>query len=144
MTSKHEVGPGARTSDFPSSPLALGLIAHELQGDVARIAQKFDLRLSMYEDRKAFQVSVGRLLPDLVLIDSDIMGHPCEVCYLIHSLSPAPKLVIVACFWSEHEETLRDCADVLVHRPVRRTEWTRALADCGVPERRTAVQIEKN
>jgi DNA-binding response OmpR family regulator len=117
------------------APLALGLLGHDIQRSVASVAAVFDLQLSMDEQSQEFRESLERRSPDIVLIDSDVMTNPCDVCELARSRNPMVKILIAACFWSEREEALQCCADVVVHKPVRQAEWNHAFVMLGVSER---------
>lgn len=113
-------------------PHGLGLIDRNLQPRVARVASRFNVSLEMFESPANFVTVVESSWPDLMLIDSDIMGNPCEVCHVVRTRNPLVKVLIVAYFWSEREEALRCCADVILHRPVRNPEWSRAFDMCGI------------
>jgi DNA-binding response OmpR family regulator len=121
--------------------LALGLVGHDLQGGVESVAAAYDIRLDMHDQPQAFLENVGRCSPDLVLIDSDIINNPCEVCDLLKSRMPLTKVLIVTFFWSEREQALQCCADIIVHRPFRTREWRRAFVSCGLPERTGAIRL---
>ncbi len=133
MTVKKDLKPHG--SPRTEAPLALGLVGHDLQRSIESVAAGFDIRLSMGEQSREFRESLERGSPDIVLIDSDVMTNPCEVCELVRSRNPFVKILIAACFWSEREQALQCCADVLVHKPVREAEWNHAFIALGVPER---------
>jgi len=132
---------GSRIPYASRGSLALGLVGHDLQGGVESVAAAFDTQLDMHEQPRAFLENVERCSPDLVLIDSDIMSNPQEVCELVRSRHALTKVLIVACYWSEREQALQCCADVIVHRPFRSLEWSRAFVACGLPERTGAIQL---
>lgn len=118
---------------------ALALAGQELVGALEAFASDFEMRLDVHEDDRAFLDAIARDGPDLVVVDSDIMGHPCDLSDLVRNHNPQASFIVVAWFWSDREEALRDCADAVVHKPIRGSEWRRAFADCGVRTRvRTA------
>lgn len=112
---------------------ALGLIATDLQPAVREALARFQVRLEMSD---AIDLVVARIesgCPPFLLIDTELLGCPVDLCCFARSLRPDVKVFAVVYFWSEREEALCECADGLLHKPPRRREWERELQRFGVP-----------
>jgi hypothetical protein len=112
---------------------ALGLVAAELQPAVREAMAGFRVRLEM---SAAVDLAVARIessCPPFLLIDTELLGCPADLCCFARSLRPGVKVFAVVYFWSEREDALRECADALLHKPPRRREWEGVLQRFGVP-----------
>lgn len=112
---------------------ALGLIAAELQPAVREAMAGFRVRLEMSGAADLVVARIETSCPPFLLIDTELLGCPVDLCCFARSLRPDVKVFAVVCFWSEREEALRECADGLLHKPPRRREWEGALRRLGVP-----------
>jgi DNA-binding response OmpR family regulator len=112
---------------------ALGLIQCDLQPQVRLAMREFNVRLDMSESTALVVTRVETRCPDLLLIDTDLLGCPGDLCRFARSLRPDVKVLALACYWSDREEGLRGCADALLHKPPRQPEWEGVLQQLGVP-----------
>jgi hypothetical protein len=71
--------------------------------------------------------------PPFVLVDTELLGCPADLCCFARSLRPDVKVFAVVNFWSEREDALHKCVDALLHKPPRRREWEVVLRRFGVP-----------
>ncbi len=112
---------------------ALGLIAAELQPAVREAMAGFPIRLEMSAAADLVVARIESSCPPFLLIDTELLGCPVDLCCFARSLRPDVKVFAVVYFWSEREEALRECADGLLHKPPRRPEWEGVLRQLGVP-----------
>lgn len=63
--------------------------------------------------------------PEILIIDTDLLGLPDELCRMARSLRPDVVMVALVNRWSEREERLQGVVDVVLHKPPRREEWQR-------------------
>lgn len=112
---------------------ALGLIAADLQPAVREAIAGFRVRLEMSDATDLVVARIESGCPPFLLIDTELLGCPVDLCCFARSLRPDVKVFAVVYFWSEREEALRECADGLLHKPPRRPEWEGVLARLGVP-----------
>jgi DNA-binding response OmpR family regulator len=83
----------------------------------------------------ATELVVARLesaRPALLLIDTDLLGCPVDLCTFARSLQPGVKVFGLVNHWSEREEGLHACADGFLHKPARDAEWKAVLRRFGV------------
>jgi len=139
MTGMHVSTNARERAQTAAKPTALGLLGRDILPAVERLLGEFAVRGDLRADLALFLDGFEHQRPDLVLIDSDLMGYPCDVFKRVRERNPHAKAVFVACFWSEREAMFQDCADAVVHKPVRAAEWRRAFAVCGLPRSRHPV-----
>lgn len=106
----------------------LGLVPLDLHADVARIVAGMPVRLTLLESVDLVVAQVESDRPDILLIDTDLLGCPSELCCFARSLRPDVRVFGLAYYWSEREEALHACVDAILHKPVRDTEWKRVLS----------------
>ena len=112
---------------------ALGLIAHDLQPVVRAALTGFNVRLELSDATDVVVARIETSCPRILLIDTDLLGRPADLCRFARSLRPDVTFVGLAYFWSEREEAVRACADAVLHKPPRRPEWWPTLTRLGVP-----------
>ena len=112
---------------------ALAFVAFGLRRQVAVAVAPFALKPRFAGSLDELTVNLEACSPDLLLIDTDLVGYPDEVCRLAHRLDPATKVVGISCYWSERDALLRTCRlDGILHKPLRSTEWNTALEGLGL------------
>ena len=117
-----------------SRPLeALGLIARDLQPAVRAAMTDFDVRLDISDVTDLVVARIESGCPPLLLIDTELLGCPVDLCRFARSLRPDVIVLGLAYFWSEREGALRTCADAVLHKPPRRADWQATLTRCGIP-----------
>jgi hypothetical protein len=67
--------------------------------------------------------------PEILIIDTDLLGLPDDLCRMARSLRPDVVTVALVNHWSEREERLTGVVDAVLHKPPRREEW-RQLFGC--------------
>jgi len=105
----------------------------DLQPAVRDALIGFHLRLDMSDAIDLVVARIESSCPPFLLIDTELLGCPVDLCRFARSLRPDVKVFAVVYFWSEREEALRECADGLLHKPPRRREWEGVLRQLGVP-----------
>jgi hypothetical protein len=111
---------------------ALACVAFGLRRQVARALAPFPLDLRLVGSLEELTSDLGVCSPDLLLIDTDLVGCPDEVCRLAHRLDPATTVLGISCYWSERDVMLRDCLDGILHKPLRSSEWNNVLEGLGL------------
>jgi hypothetical protein len=117
----------ARVASAPAE--LVGLVPVRIHPDVRRATAGLRLNLELLDDVGLVVARIGICCPEIVLVDADMLDCPEGLCRLARSLRPDVRCVALSCFWSEREETLRACADAVVHKPIRDGEW-RDLFGC--------------
>ena len=118
---------GATVLDCPraasSEAELVGLLPVALHPDVRRVAADLAVKLELSDAAGLVVARIASRCPEIVLVDSDLLGCPEALCRLSRSRRPDVTFVVLSCFWSDREEMLRACADAVVHKPVRDGEW---------------------
>lgn len=118
-----------------AAPLdAIGLVAPPLHPDVLHAVAGLHLRLDLSDRADVVVARLESACPALILIDTDLMGCPQDVCRLARSLRPDVRVVAMTYYWSDREEGLERCVDGILHKPARSREWSGTLIRLGVPE----------
>ena len=112
---------------------ALGLVAVDLQPSVRGVMAGFNVRLELSDATDVVVTRIETSCPRILLIDTDLLGCPADLCRFARSLRSDVKVIALAYFWSEREEALRACADAVLHKPPRRREWQATVTQLGVP-----------
>ena len=118
---------------------AVGLIASHLQSGVRQATTGFEVRIEMSDAADLVVTRIETRCPPFVLIDTELLGCPVDLCRFARSLRADVTIVALVYFWSEREEALRACADAVLHKPPRRTEWDSVLNRLGVPRSANAI-----
>ena len=112
---------------------ALGLVAVDLQPSVRDAMAGFNVRLELSDATDVVVTRIETSCPGILLIDTDLLGCPADLCRFARSLRSDVKVITLAYFWSDREEALRACADAVLHKPPRRADWQAPLTRLGVP-----------
>lgn len=121
------------TLDMP--PLeAVGLVLPALHPEVRRALAGLHVHLELSATAELVVARLESDCPQLLLVDTDLLGCPADLCTFARSLRPDVKVFGLAYYWSEHEDTLRACADALLHKPARDAEWRAVLRRFGVQD----------
>ena len=113
---------------------AIGLMPPALHRDVRRAIAGLHVRLELSGATDLVVARIESACPELLFIDTDLLGCPADLCRFARSLRPDVKVFGLAYYWSEHDEGLRSCADAILHKPARGTEWKAVLRRFGVPD----------
>ncbi len=113
---------------------ALGLVAADVQPSVHRALERFNVRLEMNEAPDFVVARIESGCPPLLLIDTELMGCLTKLCCFARSLRPDVTVFGLTYFWSERDESMRECADAILHKPPRQPEWDAVMRRFGVPE----------
>lgn len=129
-----EIDP-AQTDTSGTAPLAaIGLMPLALHPDVRRAIAGLHVRLELSETADLVAARLESACPELLLIDTDMLGCPADLCRFARSLRPAVKVFGLAYYWSEREEALHACVDAILHKPARGSEWKPTLRRFGVSD----------
>lgn len=101
----------------------VGLVSVPLHRDIRRVTADLRIRVELSDAVGLVAARIESRCPEIVLVDADLLGCPEDLCRLARSLRPNVQFVALSCCWSEREETLRACADAIVHKPIRDGEW---------------------
>jgi DNA-binding response OmpR family regulator len=111
---------------------AIGLIPPALHPDVRRAIAGLHMRLDLSGTTEIVVARLESSCPELLLIDTDLVGCPVDLCRFARSVRPDVKVFGLVDHWSEREEGLRMCADAILHKPARDAEWKAVLRRFGV------------
>ena len=128
----------------PASTELLGLVSVSLHRDIRRVTAGLRIRVELSDAVGLVAARIESRCPEIVLVDTDLVGCPGGLCRLARSLRPEVQFVGLACSWSERETMLRECADVIVHKPIRDAEWTALFGRLGVVDITKAVAHTPN
>ncbi len=122
---------------------ALGLVELSLQRTVLETFEPFNVRIEMSDTADLVVARIESGCPQILLLDTELMGRPADLCCFARGLRPDLIVLAVAYFWSEREEALRECADAVLHKPPRQAEWHMTLRRLQVPEsaKRTPLPV---
>jgi len=127
----------AMEEKLPTGPVsALGLVEVSLQPAVLRTLEPFNVTLETSDAVDLVVASIESECPSLLLIDTELMGCPADLCCFARGLRPDVIVLAIAYSWSEREEALRECADGLLHKPPRQAEWQATFRRFEIPERK--------
>lgn len=130
--SVHEQVTGTGGLPAARAVTVVGLMGRELHPQVHRALQGLRLTLELSDARSLVVARIESACPEIVLVDTDLVGCLTDLCRFARSLRYDVRVVGVACYWSEREEALQDCADAIVHKPPRDSEWGTVLRSLGV------------
>jgi hypothetical protein len=111
---------------------ALGLASPAVQLDIERAIAGFHLKLAWESGVELFAARVERACPELLLIDTDVLGCAADLCRVARSLRPDVKVFGISCYWSDRDEALVTCVDTILHKPARRAQWEAAFDRMGL------------
>lgn len=106
----------------------LALVSPRLNASIRAVLAPLVTEVRFVASRVEFVAAVESPWPELLLIDTDLVGCPGELCATIRSVRLDARVVGVSCFWSDREESLRGCLDLVLHKPPRFVEWNAALS----------------
>lgn len=109
----------------------VGLVASAIHPDVRRAVAGLHVRLDLSATTELVVARLESACPELLLIDTDLLGCPADLCRFARSLRPDVKVFGLVNHWSEREEGLRMCADAILHKPARAAEWGAILRRFG-------------
>ena len=119
---------------------ALGLVPVALHRSIERVAFPFNLKLEWETATDLFVARIESACPDLLIVDTDILGCLSDLCSFARSLRPGVKVFGLTCYWSERDEALLDCADAVLHKPPRQAQWEAVFAAAGIPRAATPAR----
>jgi hypothetical protein len=125
----------------PAPAELVGLVPVRLHPDLRRATAGLRLNLQLLDDVGLVVARIGICRPQIVLVDTDMLGCPKGLCRLARSLRPDVRFVALSCFWSEREEALRACADAIVHKPIRDREWRQLFGRLGATDATIAAPV---
>lgn len=126
-----------------SAMAVLGLAPLHVHPAIARTLSEFHVTLGMSDDTGLVVARIESSCPDLLLIDTDLLGYPGDLCRFARSLRPDVKVLALVCYWSDREDDVRGCADAILHKPPRQPEWEAILMRFGVLRTSKKVQISQ-
>ena len=112
---------------------ALALLHAQLRAPVERLTARLAWTLEFVESPASLAARVETRCPHILLVDTDLVGAFEELAGFACSLRPDVRLLAVTCYWSDRDDSVRGCADAILHKPVRRNEWERVFDRIGIP-----------
>ena len=115
---------------------ALAMLLPSLASQIRQITARLPIAMKMCDTSRMFMAHVERRCPELLLVDTDLVGGVGDLARVAHSIRRDVCVVGLACFWSEREEALRAALDGVLHKPPRAAEWealTRGLCAFHAP-----------
>jgi DNA-binding response OmpR family regulator len=104
-----------------------------LLAEVRRISDGFALTFEAAPDARVLAARIERACPDVLLIDTDLLGGLRGFCHFARARRPDARIIGVTYYWSERDEGLDACVDAVLHKPPRRAPWERAFERLAVP-----------
>lgn len=123
----HDVTVRALTIEPRVAFSTIGLVPHALRATVAHIVAGMPLQLTFLESADLVVARVESDCPDMLLLDTDLLGCPSDLCRFARSLRPDVRVLALAYYWSEREDALHACVDAILHKPARDAEWRQLL-----------------
>lgn len=110
----------------------VGLLHPALHDGARSVLAGLQIRLELSSATELIVARIESACPELVLIDTDLVGCPDELCRFARSLRSDVKVLGLSYYWSDREEALRSCVDAILHKPARDAEWCPALRRFGI------------
>jgi hypothetical protein len=106
---------------------AVALASERARADIEGAVPSLSLDIAFVErvDRLSALVEVS--CPEILIIDTDLLGLPGDLCRMARSLRPDVVTVALVNHWSEREQRLTGVVDAVLHKPPRREEWRRVF-----------------
>ena len=123
-----------RTRVAPARQELVGLVSVALHRDIRRVTAALRITVELSDAVALVAARIESSCPEIVLVDTDLVGRPDGLCQLARSQRPDVRFVALSCCWSEREEALRRCADAIVHKPMRDGEWRELFGRLGAIE----------
>lgn len=111
----------------------LVLVPMVLEPEVCRATSRFDLRLEFAAELGLFVTRIESDYPAVLIVDVDLAESLTTLSAFARSLRPDVKIFAVTCYWSERDDGVRGCADAILHKPPRRSQWEAVLGRAGLP-----------
>jgi hypothetical protein len=108
-------GPSARRT-------ALALAPERARAEIERLLPSLSLDVAFVARIDLFSAQVETACPEVLIIDTDLLALPGDLCRLARSLRPDVVTVALVNHWSEREERLTGVVDAVLHKPPRRLE----------------------
>lgn len=104
---------------------AVALTSAPSRADIERFVPSLILDITFVARVDLLSARVETSCPEVLIIDTDLLGLPGELCRMARSLRPDVVTVALVNRWSEREERLTGVVDVVLHKPPRWDEWQR-------------------
>jgi hypothetical protein len=120
-----------------NGPIHLSVLAFvpcDLRGSVTRALQPCSPQIAFVVSVEALTAHIESGCPEVIFVDTDLVGCPVDLCRIIRSLRTDAKVVGLSCRWSDRDEALGECLDAILHKPPRVAEWEAALRKLGFSE----------
>ena len=104
---------------------AVVLASHRTQAEIETLLAWLRIDLTFVSRVDLLSDWVESNCPEVVMIDTDLLGLPADLCVMARSLRPDVLTVALVNHWSEREERLHNAVDAVLHKPPRPEEWKR-------------------
>lgn len=102
---------------------AVALVTDRAREDIRHLLPSFCAEILFEVRVDVFVARVESSCPEILIIDTDLLALPGDLCRIARSLRPDVVTVALVNHWSEREERLPGVVDVVLHKPPRREEW---------------------
>lgn len=104
---------------------AVALAAAPSRAEIERFVPSLSLDITFVARVDLLSAQVETSCPQVLIIDTDLLGLPEELCRMARSLRPDVLTVALVNHWSEREDRLAGVVDAVLHKPPRWDEWQR-------------------
>jgi hypothetical protein len=122
---------GATLESWPLAPparhRAVALVTDRARGDIRRLLPSYSAEIQFEARVDVFAARVETSCPQILIIDTDVLALPRDLCLMARSLRPDVVTAALVNHWSEREERLVGVVDAVLHKPPRREEWQRVF-----------------
>lgn len=117
----------------------LAFVSSDLRGSITRALQPCSPQIAFVASAEALTVHIEGGCPEVIFVDTDLVGCPVDLCRLVRCLRTDAKVVGLSCRWSDRDEALGECLDAIFHKPPRLAEWEAILRKLWFREVEPAV-----
>lgn len=111
----------------PDSTELVALMSSTSARELQLAARDLGLAAYVIENVREMVVRIEADCPRVVVVDSDWARDAEVILRFARSLRADTFLIGVTYFWSDRDEILQPLADIVLHKPLRRSECTRVL-----------------
>lgn len=102
---------------------AVALASHLARAEIEPLLASLCVDITFVMRIELLSARVESGCPEILIIDTDLLGLPDELCRMARSLRPDVVTVALVNHWSDREQRLKGVVDAVLHKPARREEW---------------------
>jgi DNA-binding response OmpR family regulator len=112
-------------------PTVLAFVPFDLRTSVTRALTGCSPQIAFVASIEALTAHIESGCPEVIVVDTDLVGCPVDLCRFVRSLRSDAKVVGLSCRWSDRDDALAKCLDAILHKPPRVVEWETTLNKLG-------------